>query len=650
MKRYLSLLVVFCLTVLSVASLGTVASAASTGTKVIGVAYDNILLDDGSIWVKNSNGPIRKNLDIAQIVGYGKEGFGVTKKGELVSWDYITEPAVDTKQTGISQLVFGSYLKTDGTLWSTDGYKMTSNVRLIGGSGGSLAYLTKSGVLSAAGVEENYTLSDAASIIAIDATLMEYNKGRTATLSSSGEVMIYDERNIDYENGWKIIPEKVTSDASGIVFADNGQLLVTLKDGTVWVTGDYEYRYKLEKQLTGIKNVKQISALKDDESFYFLTNSGDWKLYQYGLEKQIEIPKVADLTFELSNLTPNVGDSIKAEISETYSTGETKKVPLSQANVQIDKPHLLKAMGNGTFKALGVGVSKVTVTSGTAAKTLTVTTSLSANLKNAAQIKNVTYVPIQSVFKSIGGTVVYTAASKTFDIKVGSTAIKLKSDEAKATVNGKEVVLGGPIQTANGTAVFPAALLTKVFGAKLQWDTKYKTITILFGAAKMKIETPDTANVLKREALGTLTKYIGKSYWSNHIPGADRFIKLTIVDIIPDASKDFVIVFQTTKGVKVKSSVLYGSSAVESYLATDYYLLTYDPYKKYNWSTKIWTAVKAEKIGVGMTKDQVLLSWGNPSSTSVISGSGIVIETWGYGLSSQYVTFKNGKVSQIYTI
>ncbi|MGO4539160.1 stalk domain-containing protein [Paenibacillus sp. 2TAB19] len=649
MKRYLSILVVFCLTVLSVASLGTVALAASTGTKVIGVAYDNFLLDDGSIWVKNSNGPIRKNLDIAQIVGYGKEGFGVTKKGELVSWDYITEPTVDTKQTGISQLVYGSYLKTDGTLWSTDGYKMTSNVRLIGGSGGSLAYLTKSGVLSAAGVEENYTLSDAASIIAIDATVMEYNKGRTATLSSSGEVMIYDERNIDYENGWKIIPEKVTSDASGIVFADNGQLLVTLKDGTVWVTGDYEYRYKLEKQLTGIKNVKQISALKDDESFYFLTNSGDWKLYKYGLEKPIEIPKVADLTFDLSNLTPNVGDSIKAEISETYSTGETKKVPLSQATVQIDKPHLLKVIGNGTFKALGVGVSKVTVTSGTAAKTLTVTTSLSANLKNAAQIKNVTYVPIQSVFKSLGGTVVYTAASKTFDIKVGSTAIKLKSGEAKATVNDKEVVLGGPIQTANGTAVFPAALLTKVFGAKLQWDAKYKTITILFGAAKMKIETPETANVLKREALGTLTKYIGKSYWSNHVPGADRFIKLTIIDIIPDASKDFVIVFQTTKGVKVKSSVLYGSSAVESYLATDYYLLTYDPYKKYNWSTKIWTAVKAEKIGVGMTKDQVLLSWGNPSSSSVVSGSGITIETWGYGLS-QYVTFTNGKVSQIYTL
>lgn len=58
---------------------------------------------------------------------------------------------------------------------------------------------------------------------------------------------------------------------------------------------------------------------------------------------------------------------------------------------------------------------------------------------------------------------------------------------------------------------------------------------------------------------------------------------------------------------------------------------------------------KAEKISIGMTKDQVKLSWGNPDSTSVVSGSGITVETWGYGLK-QYVTFTNGKVSQVYTL
>ncbi|WP_133305015.1 hypothetical protein [Paenibacillus pinisoli] len=76
--------------------------------------------------------------------------------------------------------------------------------------------------------------------------------------------------------------------------------------------------------------------------------------------------------------------------------------------------------------------------------------------------------------------------------------------------------------------------------------------------------------------------------------------------------------------------------------------MSYDPYKKYNWSASTWQSIKASKISIGMDKTQVEFSWGRPNDISKLTSEKTTIEVWGYG--SQYVAFTNGKVTQIYTL
>lgn len=59
---------------------------------------------------------------------------------------------------------------------------------------------------------------------------------------------------------------------------------------------------------------------------------------------------------------------------------------------------------------------------------------------------------------------------------------------------------------------------------------------------------------------------------------------------------------------------------------------------------RILTAIGLKKVLIGMTKDNVRLSWGNPTK---INRSSRGLEQWVYrrGNSSQYVYFDNGKVS-----
>jgi hypothetical protein len=54
-------------------------------------------------------------------------------------------------------------------------------------------------------------------------------------------------------------------------------------------------------------------------------------------------------------------------------------------------------------------------------------------------------------------------------------------------------------------------------------------------------------------------------------------------------------------------------------------------------------AITAGKIMIGMTKEQVIASWGNPNKINKSVGSWGVHEQWVY--SSQYLYFENGKLT-----
>lgn len=160
----------------------------------------------------------------------------------------------------------------------------------------------------------------------------------------------------------------------------------------------------------------------------------------------------------------------------------------------------------------------------------------------------------------------------------------------------------------------------------------------------MMVESADTPKIKKTEAQGKLVKYIGKSYWVNSYRDWDRFIKLTVSDIVPVGTDSFEIVFKKSNGQTIKSEVT-SRDFVSKILEDTYTFLPYDPYKKYKWSSAVWEKIEQRIVSTGMNKTQVELSWGRPSATSSVSGYDLTIEVWRYG--NRYITFTNGIVTDI---
>ncbi|MBN2984009.1 stalk domain-containing protein [Cohnella algarum] len=628
----------------AVIGLAPAVSSAADEQRIVDVAGNALLMEDGSLWIDNLMGPVRHKLDLTEIAGMDGYGYGLTKNGELVTWASIGKPEIDPDLTGIKQLnARGFALKSDGTVWSGAGKidGMTGVVRISEDNG--LAALTEDGRLLGVGAKNlKATVPNPQNV-----SMIASAGDRAAVLDNDGEITLYEGFNFGADT-FELIPTKLAAPAAAhVAYAANDILIVTLKDGTVWTNGAYQERYKLTKQIEGIGQAEMTVPYGDEEqfSFYAKRTDGTWVRYENGEIGELKSPYVASIEVNVSQSAVLVGDAVKIDIAEKYSNGALKKIPLSEANVAIDKPYLLKIQPDGTLKALGVGEAKVTVTSGSASKTVSVSIGGKSALQFSVVKDGIVYLPVQSTFKALGGTSAYAATSKTFSIRVGDTPVTLTLGSTTAAVNGKKIKLKAAPRTENGMAVFPAHLLADAFGAKTAWDSKLKQATVSFGQASLTVVSAETAGIVKKAAQGSLSRFIGRTYWVNYFQQWDRFMKVTVADIVPDDTGYFSIVFKSASG-KSYTSYAMPASNVEDLFADSYYFLNYDPYKKYNWSQAVWTQIKSGQISAGMTKEQVLLSWGTPVTKSTVTGSGTTVETWGYP-SFNFVSFVNGKVTLI---
>ncbi|WP_322907406.1 hypothetical protein [Paenibacillus campi] len=72
-------------------------------------------------------------------------------------------------------------------------------------------------------------------------------------------------------------------------------------------------------------------------------------------------------------------------------------------------------------------------------------------------------------------------------------------------------------------------------------------------------------------------------------------------------------------------------------------LFTTNPRSVYKWSNKVWDAITANEVFVGMTHEQVILSWGVPSDYNTYQSANLTYEQWIY--AHNYLYFWNGKLS-----
>jgi len=639
----------------SVSSKAYAAEGSPKITNILG--KETVLMEDGTLWTSFFGyDMIRLSTNFTEIAGQGNSFLGRTKDGRIMQFDGGTEPIFVPDQKDVKQIAGSSYwLKADGTVWqSTEKLKGIGPVLQIaygesddsGPKQRTFAMLQQNGDLL---LKDHYAQGKNLKLGTIpnpgDVVLMSTIRDCVALLFRNGEVVIYQASNFD--DSGRIIPVKVAENAQHIAYTEENPtqiLLVTLKDGTVWRTGKYQARWKLDNQAEGLRSIAKTAPFQDSNHFYAQTNDGRWLRYDDGDSYPYEAPSVEEADISLSDLKPNVGDKLQLGIQETYSNGARIKVKPSASNVLIEKPHLLKLESNGTLSVKGVGQTNVTITTGGHSKTLKVSSSLTGNLTFAKQANGTVYLPAKTVIKALGGT--SSGTGGTLEAKIGDTSISVKAGDRNAVLNGEPITLTtAPVQEKN-EIYLPASLLTAATGAQVKWDGKWKSAEISFGgAAKMTVVSVETAAIVKKAMQGSLAKYIGRDYWINYFQDWDRFSKVTVTDVVPQAAGDFVVQFRNASGKKLEGYPM-SSYQVQEMFTGDTYFFNYDPKKKYKWSAATWNQIKAGKVVPGMTKDQVKLSRGLPAGSSVNSAGGKIIETWVY-YNFDTVAFMNGKVFMI---
>lgn len=651
MKRTLYVLVLFSM----LAGLGfagttqDIASADGAELRIQDIAGRNTyLMSDGSMWsLIDGRHAIRTPGNVVAISGYEYGGIGMTQEGRLVEWDIGKGPQVVPGTSGVKQIAGSYWLKSDGTVWAGDEKaKNLSGISLIANADQEFAALSSNGELL---LQDNYKKGQFKKLGIVEnpaaVKSMTVHSGRVALLHDNGDVVVYETSNFD-DNG-RIIPVTVAQNAAHIVYASSEPtdlLIVTLQDGTVWTTGEHKDRWKLKEQITGLSGIVKTSIYGDakdlSEGFYAQRSDGSWVHHKEGQNKNIDVPVVKSLSVAISDATPYVGESLEVSIQETYTNGAKIKVPVKDAVIDIEKPYLLSMQKNWMLKSAGVGKTQITVTSGGQSKSVTVSSSLRNNLKYAKQVNGNVMVPAKSVIQALGGT--YSAKNGSVEAKFGQTLLSFKAGSNQAKLNESTIRLKAAPVNDKGELLIPASVLSDALGAKTTWDAKWKQAQISLGAdAAMTVVSSETAGLIKKAMQGNLVKYIGRTYWVNEFEDLERFSKLTVTDILPDDKGEFNVIFKSATGKTVKSYPMR-SSEVTQLFADRSSLLTYDPYKKHKWSASVWKQIKAGQVSLGMTKEQVQLSWGNPAAKDITSGGGKTIETWGYS-NFNIVSFVNGK-------
>ena len=89
-----------------------------------------------------------------------------------------------------------------------------------------------------------------------------------------------------------------------------------------------------------------------------------------------------------------------------------------------------------------------------------------------------TMLPIRFIAEALGATVGWDKATKTATIELGEISIAIVIGEGFATVNGEVVELDSPSFIEDSRTFLPIRFVTENLGAKVEWNSSDKTVTI----------------------------------------------------------------------------------------------------------------------------------------------------------------------------
>ncbi|MBY0204266.1 hypothetical protein J2T16_002234 [Paenibacillus intestini] len=610
---------------------------------------NNYLLNDGTLWSKGSiAGVWTQNHNLIGISGsYNGVVFGWTADDQVIMWDMNNPHLPTTKQfKGVNKVYGNGWVQLqDGSL-----YKFRDQEKVLDSALDVSSYSYGSDItdtiLSSSGdiYYSKYSKIRKAGNVA-NATAIAANNVFAAVLKDDNSVvivnMLYQEEQITIAN-----------DVQSLIWWGNEyKLLAVKKDGTVW-NYDRNDNYKGE-QLPGLNNVSRMVYSLDLDELYAQLQDGSWAVYHSGKLTSLSAPTLNQVTLTASTKEANIGDTVTLTVQENYSNGfKTKRAPLP-GEITLEQSQVALILPEGKLKATGMGTTKVMLKIGDKSSDTQLTVNSQQKLTGAELLNGNVYLPVQSVFKMLGAKI--DVQGVRFKIQMGNDLITLTKGSAVADFNDKAITMKGKVQTINGQTVFPAELLKQVARIQVNWDTELKQAKVFVGNAAFVVESKDTLALIKKKELGNLSRFIGKSYWINSDTSlGQRFSKLTITDIKIEKGKyderSYSIVFRNTKG---KSVIAYAGgfpSSVTEMLADSDQFFSYDPYKKYNWSSSTWKKIIAGEVALGMNTTQARLAWGDPNSITQEASSKGKIEVWVYASSAgvRALGFLSGKLIAIY--
>jgi len=167
--------------------------------------------------------------------------------------------------------------------------------------------------------------------------------------------------------------------------------------------------------------------------------------------------------------------------------------------------------------------------------------------------------------------------------------------------------------------------------------------TVIFLLTLFLVSSPSLSAEVKPQVGQTLLDHRGGE-WQGEYPGigSDRWIR--ILRDLGSEWDSYVVELSNGRKIQVRRWL------IEEQLNTGI-LTTYDPVrmriatiKSKGWPEHIQEAVLQRKIILGMTKQQVELSWGKPERINRSVGTWGVNEQWVYE-GQRYIYFQNGKLT-----
>ncbi|GAA0854484.1 hypothetical protein ABER99_21245 [Paenibacillus glucanolyticus] len=139
--------------------------------------------------------------------------------------------------------------------------------------------------------------------------------------------------------------------------------------------------------------------------------------------------------------------------------------------------------------------------------------------------------------------------------------------------------------------------------------------------------------------------YTGKYFWANKnlLPSSNPLLNIEKVYFksIKMKGKDLIIQAKRASGHDVTFKLSFYDDPSEP-IKNGFY--STNPKSVYtNWSSNVWTKITQQKISIGMSQDQVFLSWGAPDEINSYTSAKMKIDQWVYGRT--YIHFHNGKLN-----